>query len=102
MLNYLLECIFTKCQAEGNYGQEQTRLIHYKLVSVEFNMIFSRLSIYACILNLSTWISVQRPLLYIYWLPSLMVMQLLFGALDFCVFFVFFPKMFCCDSFGAQ
>lgn len=54
VLNYLLECICTKCQGEGNDGQEQTRLFYYKLVSVEFNKIFSRLRIYTCILHLST------------------------------------------------
>lgn len=54
MLNYLLECIFTKCQVEQNDGQEQMSLFYYKLVSEEFNLIFSRLSIYACILHLST------------------------------------------------
>lgn len=53
-LNYLLECIFTKCQVEQNDGQEQMRVFYYKLVSGEFDLIFSRLSIYACILHLST------------------------------------------------
>lgn len=54
MLNYLPECIFTKCQGERNDGQEQTSCFYYEPVSVEFNVIFSRLSIYACILYLST------------------------------------------------
>lgn len=46
MLNYLPEFIFTKCHSEGNDGQEQRSCFYYEPVSVEFNIIFRRLSIY--------------------------------------------------------
>lgn len=68
--NYLLECTFTKWQGEGNDGQEQTRLSYYKLVSVEFHMIFIRLSVYACILHWSISISLQC-IFFLYIFPSL-------------------------------
>lgn len=102
MLNYLLECIFTKCQGEGNDGQEQMRLSYYKLVSVEFNMIFNRLSVYACLLHFEYLSFCAVHLLYIYCLPFSMVMQTtVLGFGHMCIFH-FSPKMLCSDSSGAQ
>lgn len=73
MLNYLPEFIFTKYHGEGNDGQEQRSCFYYEPVSVEFNITFSRLSIYTSILEYLNFCTVH--LLYIYCLLFLKVAQ---------------------------
>lgn len=100
MLNYLPEFIFTKCQGEGNDGQEQRSCFYYDPVSVEFNIIFSKLSIYTCILEYLNFCAVH--LLCIHCLLFLKVTQSTLWSFGLLHIFPFFPHTFCSDSSGAQ